>query len=327
MRRGFPGLRRKYAKEGFMIYSIENDVLEAKIDSLGAQLLSVTDKATKHNYLWGADPAYWGKTAPILFPFIGKLEGAGYTFNEARYAIEKHGFARDMQFAIVQEGLASKDATDGQVTAANEEAATPSKVTLGIASAGMAGKYPFPFTLQITYALQDRKLFMKIEIANAGTEAMYFSFGGHPAFAAGPDRRAYRVKLYGAEDKAVVTSTDIGVPDGLLTGGSTKIALANGSFPIVSGIFDQDALCFVAEGITAIGLIDETGKEQVRVQADCPVWGVWSMPTDEAAYVCFEPWWGICDAKGYAGTLQERPFTQTLAGGEIWRKVVDMSFY
>ncbi|MCI8286718.1 MAG: aldose 1-epimerase family protein, partial [Lachnospiraceae bacterium] len=36
----------------------------------GAELLSYQTAAGKE-YLWQKDPAYWAKTSPVLFPYIG----------------------------------------------------------------------------------------------------------------------------------------------------------------------------------------------------------------------------------------------------------------
>ena len=39
--------------------------VSARIDSMGAQLTSLS--LDGREYLWQADPAWWGKHAPILF--------------------------------------------------------------------------------------------------------------------------------------------------------------------------------------------------------------------------------------------------------------------
>jgi len=57
-----------------MKYVLENEKLRVEIDSLGAELKSVKDKSTGQEYMWQADPAFWGRTSPILFPFVGKLK-------------------------------------------------------------------------------------------------------------------------------------------------------------------------------------------------------------------------------------------------------------
>ncbi len=286
-----------------MRYQLENEVLKVEIESFGAELKSIVKKQDNQEYMWEADPAFWGKTSPILFPFIGKLEGAKYNYNGTDYDMDKHGFARDMDFNVI------KQETDN-ITFAIESNENTMK------------KFPFTFVLEVEYVLEADSVIENIRVINKGGEVMYFSFGGHPAFACplvkGNKRTSCFVKLYGAENKEKVYSTQIGVPDGLLTGVKTEIALENGVFAITDDIFDNDALCFAEEGITAVSLLDENKNEYIRMDTDCLVWGIWSMPDSNAGYVCIEPWWGICDSKGYAGDVQSRPYTNQVNAGETW---------
>lgn len=292
-----------------MEYILDNGQLRAVIKSFGAELKSLQDKTTGQEYMWEADPEFWGKTSPVLFPFIGKLEGSGYRYQDAFYSIEKHGFARDMEFTVVSQG-------DDRIAFAIESDETTLQ------------KFPFAFRLELAYALEGRSLTETWKVINNSGESMYFSFGGHPAFAcppkkgmtAGTARTACFIRLYGADGERLATeelvSTDIGVPDGLLTGEHTRLELTDGFLPVTEHIFDQDALCLERQGITAVGLCDSGKKEYVRLEADCPVWGIWSVPDSNAGYICLEPWWGICDSRGYAGSLQERPYTNMAAAGQ-----------
>lgn len=304
-----------YAEEGRIVmrYFLENEQIKAEIESFGAELRSLVNKETGQEYMWEADPVFWGKTSPVLFPFIGKLEGAGYRFGGNRYEIEKHGFARDMEFFCVEQK------EDG--------------ITLAIDSnEGTLKKFPFPFRIEISYGLNKNTVTESWRVTNQGKETMYFSMGGHPAFACplkNGKERAYRrtdcfVKLYGEELKiyegSKIQSTDIGVPDGLLTGNYTYIEVKDGLLPVKEHIFDQDALCLEKQGIHAAALCDASGREYVRVEADCPVWGIWSQPDSNAAYICLEPWWGICDGKGYEGTLEARPYTNSTEAGKTWEE-------
>ena len=58
-----------------MQYSIENDILRLTVDTHGAEPVSVIHKPTGAELLWRGDPAVWGRHAPILFPYTGKLTG------------------------------------------------------------------------------------------------------------------------------------------------------------------------------------------------------------------------------------------------------------
>ena len=83
-----------------MSVTLENEKLKAVIKKAGAELVSLVKKETGVEYMWNADPAYWGRTAPILFPFVGKLKGLSYEFEGVTYAMGQHGFARDCEFEV-----------------------------------------------------------------------------------------------------------------------------------------------------------------------------------------------------------------------------------
>lgn len=292
---------------------IENGQLRAQIRLHGAELKSLVRKSDGQELLWEADPAYWGKTSPILFPFIGKLENGGFRYDGKFYEAQKHGFARDMDFTVVQQ--------------------TEDKVVLAIESNETTlEKFPFPFCLEVEYRTVDAALQVWYRVKNQGQKEMHFSLGGHPAVAcplikdgkrAGKRTDGSTIRLYGQNHQLLqetsLQATEINISNGLLTGESYAVALNDGKIPIVDHLFDKDALCFVDRGIMEVGIADASGEEYIRMKADCPVWGIWSMPQSEASYVCIEPWWGICDNQGYEGTLAERPYTNHVQGGETWQ--------
>lgn len=314
-----------------MRYYIENEQLKAEIDSLGAELISIVDKDTRQEYMWEADPVFWGKTSPILFPFIGKLEGGGYHYQGQRFYAKKHGFARDMEFAVA-------------------ECMTDSIVFYIESNAKTLEIYPFSFRLEVRYSLKERSVTESLRVYNYGKETMYFSIGGHPAFACplkagnkGTEQRRTDcfIKLYQAAEADqnegscvrhkstetlkpykgdTVEIMEIGVPDGFVTGVSLAIPVKNALIPITKNLFDQDALCMEKQGIAAVGLCDAQGQEYVRLEADCPVWGIWSVPDSAGSYVCLEPWWGLCDSRGYEGSLEARPYTNSLRAGDSWEQ-------
>lgn len=289
---------------------IENEQLKVELESFGAELKSLIRKDINQEYMWEADPAFWGKTSPILFPFIGKLEEGGYRYQDKKYVMDKHGFARDMDYRVT---LQEKD----RVVFAIEH----TEDTLV--------KFPFPFLLEVEYRLEGNSLSELWRVHNQGGETMHFSMGGHPAFACPLVKDGKRsgkrtdcfVKVYGVEDKDVLASTEITVSTGLLSGETVSVEVKDGVFPVVDHIFDGDALVFAEQGATAVALLDQDGKEYVRLEAaSCPVWGIWSMPSSDASYVCIEPWWGICDNAGYQGTLEDRPYTNHLEAGKVWEE-------
>ena len=49
--------------------------------------------------MWQKDPAYWAKTSPVLFPYIGAVPET-VTIHGIEYAIPRHGFVKDVEFDV-----------------------------------------------------------------------------------------------------------------------------------------------------------------------------------------------------------------------------------
>lgn len=60
-----------------MVY-LENEKPKVAIQEKGAELTSIVKKETQTEYLWNADPAYWKRHAPVLFPIVGAIKGDSY---------------------------------------------------------------------------------------------------------------------------------------------------------------------------------------------------------------------------------------------------------
>ena len=83
-------------------FNLENEKLKVKILGKGAELRSIYGKENGLEYVWNADPKYWNRASPVLFPFIGNLKNKKYRHNGVEYAMGQHGFARDMEFTFVE---------------------------------------------------------------------------------------------------------------------------------------------------------------------------------------------------------------------------------
>ena len=54
-------------------YFLKNNLFAITINTLGAELKSVKHQQLGIEYMWRADPQFWGRTSPILFPIVGRL--------------------------------------------------------------------------------------------------------------------------------------------------------------------------------------------------------------------------------------------------------------
>jgi galactose mutarotase-like enzyme len=145
------------------MYYIENDQIKVGIQTKGAELDSVYNKVEQVEYMWSGDPEVWGKKSPILFPIIGTLKDDTYYFDGKAYQLPRHGFAREMEFAVTRQ-------TSNAIVFTLES----NETTLS--------KFPFPFRFDIVYTVNANQLSVSYQVANTGNNTMYFSVGGHPAF-------------------------------------------------------------------------------------------------------------------------------------------------
>lgn len=85
------------------VYELKNELLCVTIDSHGAELKSLKRNHDNQEYMWKGDPAFWGRTSPVLFPFVGGVNQKKYRVDGKEYAMNQHGFARDMEFALISQ--------------------------------------------------------------------------------------------------------------------------------------------------------------------------------------------------------------------------------
>lgn len=265
--------------------TIKNEFLTASLDTVGAELVSVTDNQTQKEYIWQGTPSIWNGHSPILFPIAGRLRDDSYTYNGETYSLPKHGFARRSGFSVMQKQA------DYTVLALSDNEKTHMV-------------YPFPFFLSAEYRLEGRKLCVTNKVINRGTETMYFSFGSHPAF----NLEVGGKVVFSEKEPLTTVLTD---SYGLVVG--EKTLNPNGDTVVIDEhIFDQDALFFPHMRSTSAKLVTKDGKEVLRMTyGKVPYLGLWAKPN--APYVCIEPWFGICDHYGVSGKIEEKPEIISLA--------------
>jgi galactose mutarotase-like enzyme len=290
-----------------MIYQIQNDVLTVEIDSFGAQMKSLKNRETNREYLWSGNPEYWGKTSPVLFPFIGVIRNNTFLHEGKKYSMTRHGFARDMEFQLKEQG------EDYIVFSLKDTEKTYEM-------------YPFHFTFEIEHRLSGKQLTVLWRVINEGNTAMYFSVGGHPAFACPMGEQGKRTDCFlKFEDKDELIVSEIDLEKGLLSGEVHKISLDQGYLPITDGLFDLDALVPEKHQCHQVALCDEKKQPYIQVDFEAPLFGVWSVPDSKASYVCIEPWYGRCDRVDFDGELKDRDWTNSLEPGSTFEEQYTIS--
>ena len=266
---------------------LKSEHLTVGVNPFGAELSSIVDN-TGREYVWQGDPSIWSGHSPILFPIAGRLLSDSYVYNDTKYYLQKHGFARKSAFAIYSE---------------DDDHAT---FTLA-ATEDTKRVYPFDFLLTADYRLNGKTLTVTNTVDNIGTEDMYFSFGAHPAFNI---EIGDRVEFSEAEDFTTYLFNDLGLADGTKT-----IAENTNSITITDHIFDSDALFFENLKSTSATVVSEKDGALLKMTyGKAPFLGLWAKPG--APYVCIEPWHGFCDNPDVSGKLEEKPQIIKLGAGE-----------
>lgn len=96
--------------------------------------------------------------------------------------------------------------------------------------------------------------------------------------------------------------------------------IEKGILKLYDELFDEDALIMDGQGIHTVTLRDRKDTPFLQLRFDTPQLGIWSPAKAHAPFVCIEPWYGRCDRAGYAGTLEEREYSNRLERGHSFNK-------
>lgn len=276
------------------LFQISNGRITIQVDSLGAELKSLKSVPEGREYMWHGDPAYWGRTSPVLFPIVGAVKDGVYRVDGREYPMGQHGFARDAEFQ-----LKSQVATEIWFSLSADEKTLE--------------KYPYSFVLEIGYELSEDTVVVKWRVNNQAKDPIWFSIGAHPAFLCpidpGTDQTQYQL-LFDQKEELVSSVLE----DGLLGRGKRTYALRDGVLPITADLFDNDALVIEGEQAHSVALARPNGKPYLTVDFDAPLFGIWSPPKKKAPFICIEPWYGRCDSADFTGDFKERAWGQQLSG-------------
>lgn len=279
---------------------IENERLQVQILTKGAELTNIQSKIDTTEFLWQADPKYWSRHAPILFPIVGKLKNDQYQYQGKTYEMSQHGFARDMEFSVV---LQESD-----------------KVRLALQyTKETLAKYPFKFLLEVEYCLQEDCLVTRYFVTNLSeTVEMWFSVGAHPGFNVPIDRNA-AFEDYTLELSPATQRTFIPVTQEVLLQTDQATQTEKSSFSLSRDLFKKGVLIFETPEKTQITLKSARSQKQIIMEYQTlPHLGIWSTYPAEAPFVCIEPWNGLADSFDASGLLEEKKGINRLEPQEVF---------
>lgn len=292
-----------------MRYFLENEKLKVEIDSFGAELKSVLNKENYREYMWYGNGKYWGRTSPVLFPFVGSLKNKEYIYEGTHYPMGQHGFARDFEHELISK-------TDECILFSFKS----SEKTME--------RFPFEFELQCGYELTGNELKVIWKVINPSNDTLFFSIGAHPAFLCPvhgeQSKTGYKLYFDGVDElhhHGNIVSTGMAVME------DEVIKLTDHRATITEDFFDECTYMVEGNQTSMVSLEDPKGNRIVDVKFDTPLFAIWSPEGKNAPFVCIEPWYGRCDRDDFSGELSERDYTNTLKNGEEFEKSYSMKFY
>ena len=204
--------------------TLKNTALTLNISLHGAELTSIRDSFGRE-FLWQADPAFWKRHSPVLFPIVGSLWDKHFRVNGREYEMGQHGFARDMDFRLVSE---RDDEMWFELNSSPETLA----------------KYPYKFTLRIGYRLEANKIHVMWEVSGDDSQTMWFQIGAHPAFYL--PRFVYGGSAACASDSSRHSDPESGAPN--LAASSAASSCTSGSEVLVLKSSSQGSGCVFSDG-------------------------------------------------------------------------------
>jgi len=290
-----------------MQYTIQNDQLRLTVDTHGAEPVSVRN-AEGQECLWCGDKAVWGRHAPILFPYTGKLTGGALTVGDKQYPGGQHGFARDMEHTFVSQ--------------------SGTKLVLELReSEETLKKWPFAFVLRSTFELEGNTVHHTLTVENPGQAPLQFGIGYHPAFAIPFDdahgTTDYEFRFEALESPLCVSAR----PNGLLNGESYYLARNTKTIPLTDELFANDSHCMLNLKSRTLAIVEkDTGRKISCNIEGYPYVLIWSAPAKPVRFVCIEPWHSLPGEEGASQLWEERPCAARLQKGESWSTTLSTTF-
>lgn len=280
--------------------TISRGRMQASVNAHGAQLTSL--RLGDVEYLWQADGRWWPRSAPVLFPIVGKIRDGFATCSAGECHMGRHGIARNYDHELVE------SAGDSLTYRLDSTAETREA-------------YPYDFRLEMTYALEgDATLAQTFAVTNTGGIDLPFCLGGHPAFNV-PLSTGEAFEDYALWFSRPWTGTSPTGEDGIENYGRMRTIVDDARrLPLTHELFAQDS--FTLEGVpdSTVSMVGPTGHG-VRVDFEgFDHIGVWSAaPAADgtpAPFVALEPWCGTATRTDEDDVLEHKQNVIVAAPGQ-----------
>jgi galactose mutarotase-like enzyme len=287
--------------------NLANDHIKATFNFQGAELSSVEYNGKE--YMWQANPAFWNRHSPILFPTVGSLIDNTYLVDGKPYQLPQHGFGRNSTFTLVEQTEKSAKF----LLESNEE-------TLKV--------YPFFFKLYLSYILEGRSIQVVYEVENPSQEDLLFGIGGHPGFNCplDPSNETFEDYFIDFHDGSSVKEL-YQLEDVYLAEGKYNIALNEGKLDLDYSLFANDALIVDTQAPAKVTVKSKKSGAGFAMEFHEFRWlGIWTKGKG-AGFLCLEPWNGIADQLAHTQNFEEKLGINRLAPGATYSARYTIEFF
>lgn len=279
--------------------TLKNSELTAQISEQGAELKSVLRGGRE--YIWNADPRFWSRSAPIMFPICGGLKNGRYELDGVSYEMPKHGFAKQCSFEVAEQ----TETRAALVLRDNDETRR---------------MYPYAFEFKVVFELEGDSLRITYDIENRNSRIMYCSVGAHEAYACPEGIEDYDIVF--PENETLYAYA----LNGELLTDYTKLILDNARvLPLKDEYFYLDALVFRGLKSRSAELVCRSNGRRVRVDFEgfdyFLLWHKFGAP-----FICIEPWCGIQDVAGTPYGIEQKEGINAIPVGERLVKTHTLTF-
>lgn len=277
---------------------LKNGGMTAITSCHGGELISLKNRDGLE-YIWQGDPNYWSGQNPNLFPIVGSLKDGSIKFDGAAYHMNRHGFAQQSEFSIVEQG-------ESHVVFQLSE----SESTLQL--------FPFRFQLRIRHQLLCNGFCTEFEIKNPGKDELPFCIGAHTAFncpiKSGEHFSDYRLVFDQTENAFTLLPNS----QGLMNRESREHILQNSdTIRLNHQVYEQfDTLIFEGLNSHGVSLINENRQGVHMDFSQFPMIAFWTNAAKKAPYICLEPWHGCPAFVDESGEFRDKHHCIQLQPGQ-----------
>lgn len=280
------------------MHVLENEFLSVTIQNKGSELCSIFNKLNGLEYLWQAEPSVWAFHAPNLFPVVGNCLNNHIQIDGIKYPMQRHGFARHSPFVLT------------------DSSANHAVFTLDYSEATLA-VYPYKFSFQVAYNLQDTEITITYKVINKDAKTIFFSIGAHPAFNIPFSKSGAYDDYYIEFDQNELLVKNLFDESGFFTGDTEQVYLDNRRLNLSKDLFKDGALVFKEIKSKEVLIRNHQTPSFVSVSfEDFKALGVWAAP--DASFVCIEPWLGYADNAGELKEFSEKDGIQKLETSKVF---------